>query len=67
LRTSDPELTDGYPPTPFDAEDAPDIVASVFAEVQGERWDAPMTLLTDRDAALASAVPTCCLRRRLSA
>jgi SAM-dependent methyltransferase len=49
-RTSDPELTDGYPPTSFDAEEAPDIVASVFGNVQVERWDAPMTLLLDGDA-----------------
>ncbi len=51
-RTSDPELTDGYPPTPFDAEEAPAIVAAVFGKVQVERWDAPMTLLSDRDAVL---------------
>jgi SAM-dependent methyltransferase len=51
-RTNDPELTDGYPPTPFDAEEAPDIVASVFGDVWVERWDAPMTYLPDRDAVL---------------
>ena len=51
-RANDPELTDGYPPTPFDAEDAPDIVSAFFGEVQVERWDAPMTHLPDRDAVL---------------
>jgi SAM-dependent methyltransferase len=51
-RTSDPELTDGYPPTPFDAEEAPDIVAAMFGDVRVKRWDAPMTLLSDRDAVL---------------
>ena len=51
-RDNDPELTDGYPPTPFDAEQAPDIVASVFGNVQVERWDAPMTYLPDREAVL---------------
>jgi len=51
-RANDPELTDGYPPTSFDAEHAADIVASVFGDVQVERWDAPMTYLPDRDAVL---------------
>ena len=51
-RTNDPELTDGYPPTSFDAEEAGDIVAAVFGDVQVERWDAPMTYLPDRDAVL---------------
>jgi SAM-dependent methyltransferase len=51
-RTNDPELTDGYPPTPFDAEEAPTIVATLFGDVQVERWDAPMTYLRDRDAVL---------------
>lgn len=51
-RSNDPELTDGYPPTSFDAEEAPDIVAAVFGDVQVERWDAPMTYLRNRDAVL---------------
>jgi SAM-dependent methyltransferase len=51
-RANDPELTNGHPPTPFDAEEAPDIVATVFGDVQVERWDAPMTHLPDRDAVL---------------
>ncbi len=49
-RHNDPELTDAYPPTPFDAEEAPGIVAGVFGAVTVERWDAPMTFLRDRDA-----------------
>ena len=52
-RANDPELTDGYPPMTFDAERAPDIVATVFGDVQVERWDAPMTYLPDRDAVLS--------------
>ena len=51
-RTNDPELTDGYSPTPFDAEEAPAIVAAVFGDVHVERWDEPMTYLPDRDAVL---------------
>lgn len=51
-RSNDPELTDGYPPTPFDAEEAPAIVAAVFGDVNVERWDEPMTYLPDRDAVL---------------
>ncbi|MDA8309105.1 MAG: class I SAM-dependent methyltransferase [Actinomycetota bacterium] len=52
-RRSDPELTDGYPPTTFDAEDAPDIVAAVFDDVEVVRWDAPLVTLPDREAVLA--------------
>jgi SAM-dependent methyltransferase len=51
-RRNDPELTDEHPPTPFDAEEAPNIVATVFGDVQVEHWDAPMTYLPDRDAVL---------------
>jgi SAM-dependent methyltransferase len=51
-RSNDPELTDGYPPTPFDTEEAPDIVAAVFGDVQVEQWDGPMTYLPDREAVL---------------
>ena len=51
-RNNDPELTDGYPPTTFDAEDAAEIVASVFGDVAVERWDGPMTRLPDHDAVL---------------
>jgi SAM-dependent methyltransferase len=49
-RTNDPELTDGYPPTTFDAEDAGQVVGDVFDDVTVERWDAPLTLLADRAA-----------------
>jgi SAM-dependent methyltransferase len=49
-RSNDPELTDGYPPSPFDAEEAPGIVASVFGEVEVQTWDGPFTLLPDRGA-----------------
>ncbi len=49
-RNSCPELTDGYPPSTFDAEEAGDLVAEVFDQVDTERWDAPMTHLLDQDA-----------------
>jgi SAM-dependent methyltransferase len=49
-RRSDPELTDGYPPSTFDAEEAPEIVASVFGDVEVEEWDGPFTVLPDGDA-----------------
>ena len=49
-RRNDPELTDGYPPSPFDAEEAPAIVASVFGAVEVDTWDGAFTLLPDRDA-----------------
>lgn len=52
-RFSDPELTDGYKPTTFDAEEAPDIVAGVFGDVEVARWDAPLVTLPDRAAVLA--------------
>lgn len=49
-RTEDPELApDGYPPTTFDAEDAPSIVASVFGDdaVEVQAWDGPFIVLPD--------------------
>lgn len=49
-RSNDPELTDGYPPTTFDAEEAETIVRGVFDEVTVERWDDKLTLLPDREA-----------------
>jgi SAM-dependent methyltransferase len=51
-RTSDPELTDGYPPTTFDAEEAPDLVAAVFGHdaIEVVSWDGPLLRLPDRDA-----------------
>jgi SAM-dependent methyltransferase len=51
-RRNDPELTDGYPPSTFDAEDAEQIVRRVFTDVIVERWDAPMIRLPDREAVL---------------
>jgi SAM-dependent methyltransferase len=51
-RRNDPELTDGYSPSPFDAEEAPAMVASVFGDVEVDAWDGPFTLLPDRDAVL---------------
>ncbi len=48
-------------PTPFDAEEAPALVASVFGEVEVERWDAPLLTLPDtaavRDYLIARRVP----------
>jgi hypothetical protein len=38
------------PASSFDADDAPRLVASVFGQVQVERWDAPLVRLPDRDA-----------------
>jgi SAM-dependent methyltransferase len=52
-RTNDPELIDGYPPTTFDAEEAPRIVARVFEDVDVVSWDSPLTILPDRAAVLA--------------
>lgn len=52
-RFSDPELTDAYSPTTFDAEDAPMIVGRVFGDVEVVSWDAPLVVLPDRQAVLA--------------
>lgn len=52
-RRSDPELTDGYPASTFDAEEAKDIVGTVFAEVEVVSWDAPLTRLPDRETVVA--------------
>jgi SAM-dependent methyltransferase len=43
-RISDPELTDGYPPTTFDAEEASALVGFVFGvdAVEVTSWDAPL-------------------------
>lgn len=39
-RDNDPEIMwEGYPPSTFDAEEALDIVGSVFEHVEVERWD----------------------------
>jgi SAM-dependent methyltransferase len=39
-RDNDPELMhEGYPPSPFDAEEAASVVGAVFENVDVERWD----------------------------
>jgi SAM-dependent methyltransferase len=39
-RDNDPEIMiEGYPPSTFDAEEAPSIVGSVFDDVESETWD----------------------------
>jgi SAM-dependent methyltransferase len=47
-----PELAEVWrpPPSSFDAEDGPQLVASVFGPVRVERWDAPLVRLPDTDA-----------------
>ena len=63
-RTDSPELARVWcpAPTPFDAEEAPEIVASVFGEVQVINWDAPLLTLPDSEAIadylIARFVPT---------
>ena len=51
-RHDSPELAAVWRPAPssFDAEDGPGLVASVFGQVEVERWDAPLVRLPDRDA-----------------
>ncbi|MGH3757583.1 class I SAM-dependent methyltransferase [Actinophytocola sp.] len=51
-RRDSPELAPVWrpEPTPFDAEDAPDIVASVFGEADVDGWDAPLMTLPDTTA-----------------
>jgi len=49
-RNNDPEIMwEGYPPTPFDAEEAGAIVASVFEHVEPQHWDGRYFLLQTRD------------------
>jgi SAM-dependent methyltransferase len=49
-RDNDPEIMfEGYPPSSFDAEEAVAIVASVFEEVEPERWDGTFFPLQTRD------------------
>jgi SAM-dependent methyltransferase len=47
-----PELAEVWrpPPSSFDAEDGPGLVASVFGDIRVERWDAPLVRLPDADA-----------------
>jgi SAM-dependent methyltransferase len=51
-RDDAPELAPVWRPcrSPFDAEDAPALVASVFGEVEVRRWDAPLVTLPDPQA-----------------
>jgi SAM-dependent methyltransferase len=51
-RHDSPELAEVWrpPPSSFDAEDGPALVASVFGRVEVQRWDAPLVRLPDRDA-----------------
>ena len=49
-RNNDPELVpEGYPATSFDAEDAAELVGTVFQQVEAERWDAQLVTLHNRD------------------
>lgn len=53
-RENHPELLPYLPPEPiatFDAENGPEIIASVFAETHVERWDMQLFRLADEDAA----------------
>jgi SAM-dependent methyltransferase len=51
-RADSPELAPFWcpEPSPFDAEEAADVVADVFGSVRTEPWDAPLVTLPDRDA-----------------
>jgi SAM-dependent methyltransferase len=51
-RDDSPELAHVWRPEPstFDAEEAPQIVASVFGDVEVDAWDAPLVHLPDQDA-----------------
>lgn len=49
-RNNDAELVpEGYPPSSFDAEDAVSMVASIFENVEEDRWDARLYSLQTRD------------------
>ncbi|MET1000942.1 MAG: class I SAM-dependent methyltransferase [Acidimicrobiia bacterium] len=49
-RDNDPEIIpEGYPPSPFDAEEAESIVGEVFSDVDAERWDSTIFPLETRD------------------
>jgi SAM-dependent methyltransferase len=51
-RHDSPELAPIWrpPPSSFDAEDAPHLLASVFGQLRVQRWDAPLIRLPSRDA-----------------
>lgn len=48
-RDDSPELCPPSTPSTFDAEEAGDVVGSVFPDVEVGAWDAPLLELTDRD------------------
>lgn len=49
-RDNDPEIVpEGYPASSFDAEEAVQIVGSVFSQVDAERWDGKFFPLRTRD------------------
>jgi SAM-dependent methyltransferase len=55
-RDGDPELVPArYPATTFDAEEAPEIVASVFGTAEAQRWDGAFYPLSTR-----GEVRACC-------
>jgi SAM-dependent methyltransferase len=55
-RYHDPELADVFPgrgtPSSFDAEEASELVSSVFGEVEAEWWEGPAYRLADRSAVI---------------
>jgi SAM-dependent methyltransferase len=49
-RNNDPEImSEGYPPTSFDAEEAASVVAGAFEHVEAEQWDGRFLPLSTRD------------------
>jgi SAM-dependent methyltransferase len=49
-RDNDPEIMfEGYPPSTFDAEEAAEIVAAAFDEVEAQRWDGKFFPLRTRE------------------
>jgi SAM-dependent methyltransferase len=49
-RDNDPEImTEGYPPSTFDAEEAPNLVAEAFDDVRAQHWDQQFFPLTTRE------------------
>jgi SAM-dependent methyltransferase len=53
-RDNDPEIMpEGYPASSFDAEEAAEIVRSVFGDAAEDRWDQPFFALETREAVRA--------------
>lgn len=49
-RANDPEIMpEGYPPSSFDAEEAVEVVAAVFEQIDVERWDGIFFSLQTRE------------------